>query len=110
MSVLLLLWFLAVSSLFSGLTASIFFANSITFGLESNWLNCSSSEPSLIIIPLFLVVAVGEPEVAFVGLISINIDDGLCFDAGNFNRNTPYTFVSFFSQLWLLLRIKLIYC
>jgi hypothetical protein len=62
-SVLLLLPLLAVSSLFFGLTASIFFANSVTFGLESKWLNCSSSEPSLIIIPFFLVVAVAEPEV-----------------------------------------------
>ena len=32
-----------VTSLFFGLTASIFFANSTTFGLESIWLNCSSS-------------------------------------------------------------------
>jgi hypothetical protein len=90
---------LAVSSLFFGLTASIFFANSTTFGLESNWSNCSSSEADLIIIPFFLVKA--DPEVVvFVRFISIAMDDGLCLDAGNFNRNTPCMLVAFFSQFW----------
>ena len=86
---MLLLSDLTASSLLFGLIAPILFANSITFELESNLLNCSSSKPSLIIIPFFLVVAGAEPEVAFIGFISIAIDDGLCLDAGSFNRNTP---------------------
>ncbi|MFL6404364.1 MAG: hypothetical protein ACJ71M_12895, partial [Nitrososphaeraceae archaeon] len=61
-------------SLIFGLTASIFFANSTTFGLESNCLICSSSEPDLIIIPFFFVA---EPVLVFIGLISIPIDAGL---------------------------------
>src|SRR5919202_10120 len=80
-----------------GLTASIFFANSTTFGLESNWLICSSSEPDLIIIPLFFVA---EPVTAFIGFISIAIDGGLFLNVGNFSRNTPCTLVAFFSQFW----------
>jgi hypothetical protein len=51
-----------VSSLIFGFTASIFFANSRTFGLESNWFICSSSEPDLIIIPFFFVT---EPVVEY---------------------------------------------
>jgi hypothetical protein len=70
---------LAVSSFVFGLTTSIFFANSTTFRLESNWSNCSSSKPSLIIIPFFLVP--GDPAIVFVGFISMAIDDGLCLDA-----------------------------
>jgi hypothetical protein len=73
MSVLLLL-LVVLSSFVFGFTVSIFFANSTTFGLENNCLICSSSEPDLIIIP-FLFVA--EPVVAFIGFISMAIDDGL---------------------------------
>ena len=83
-----------------GLTASIFFANSTTFGLESSWLNCSSSELDLIIIPLLFFVA--ELVVALTGLTSIPIDGGLCLDVGNFNRNTPCILVALFSQFGLL--------
>jgi hypothetical protein len=56
------------SSFVFGLTTSIFFANSTTFGLASNWLICSSSEPDLIIIPLFFVP---EP----IGFISMARDE-----------------------------------
>jgi hypothetical protein len=28
------------------------------------------------------------------------MDDGLGLDAGNFNRNTPFMLVAFFSQFW----------
>jgi flagellar biosynthesis protein FliQ len=82
MSVLLpLLLPVLLSSLVFGLTASIFFANSTSFGLESNWLTCSSSELDLIIIPLLffvvVVVVVAEPLEAFIGFISMAIDGGL---------------------------------
>jgi hypothetical protein len=67
-----------VYSLFFGLTASILFPNSTSFGLESNWSTCSSSELDLIIIPLlFFVGVVVEPLEAFIGFISISIDGGL---------------------------------
>jgi hypothetical protein len=48
---------LKVLLLLGPLTDSIFLANSITFGLKSNWLYCSSSEPDLIIIPLLFLGA-----------------------------------------------------
>ena len=57
-----------------------------SFGLETNWLICSSSEPDLIIIPLFFVP---KPVLAFIGFISIAIDGGLFLNVGNFNRNAP---------------------
>ena len=79
---------LMVTSLVFRLISSIFFANSTTFGLESNWLYCSSSEPDLIIIPLFFLGA--------TGFISIAIEGGL----GNFNRNTACMLVAFFFQFW----------
>jgi hypothetical protein len=60
-----------LSSLTSGLTVSILFASSITFGLASNWLICSSFEPDLIIIP---VVAVS------VGMTPIPMDVGHFFE------------------------------
>jgi hypothetical protein len=89
---------LVVSSLTSGLIASIFFANSTIFGLESNWLNCSSSESDLIIIPLLFFMVV---KLAFT---SIAIDGGVLLNVGNFNRYTPCMLVAFFSQLWPSLR------
>jgi hypothetical protein len=82
-SLLVSLLLLEASSLFFGLTASIFFANSTTFGLESIWLNCSIFGPSLIIIIPFFLVKVDPAVVVFVGFISIAIDDGLFLDAGN---------------------------
>ena len=75
------MFLLLVSSFVFGLTASIFFTNSRTFGLESNWFICSSSEPDLIIIPFFFVT---EPVVAFIGFISMAIDGGLFLNVGNF--------------------------
>ncbi|MFL6393084.1 MAG: hypothetical protein ACJ708_00295 [Nitrososphaeraceae archaeon] len=80
MSVLLLL-LVVLSSFVFGFTVSIFFTNSTTFGLESNWFICSSSEPDLIIIPFFFVT---EPVVAFIGFISMAIDGGLFLNVGNF--------------------------
>jgi len=59
------------------LTYSIFFVNSTTFGLEINWLICSSSELDLII-PLFSIV-VSEAAVVLAFIVYIYIAIGKLF-------------------------------